>query len=354
MTDLVEIEEPGGVSTWEGLTMPQKAAVLIAAMGPDVAGPIVERIGDKHLRSFARAFSQLKSVPRESIDEVINEFLEDVDCPQDEIRGGFKETQRLLSHFVASDTLTRVLDDIDAPGGKSVWEKLDDASEIDLAEYLKTQHPQVAAVVLSRVGAELSAKVLDEFDDELVKSVLLRMARLGQVDQRFITMIGHTVNKEFLKPLRKRSLSRKPSDMLSTVINFLPQAKRTDVLDFIDSEEPSLGDEIKQSLLTFQDLSTRLPPNGVAAMVRVADRTILMQAIKFGKQNAAKTVEFIFENLSKRMGQQIEEDIGKMKAVKLKEAEAAQNAIIDVIRKLIDAGEVELVELETGDEDEYL
>ncbi|MEM6413882.1 MAG: FliG C-terminal domain-containing protein [Pseudomonadota bacterium] len=354
MNDLVELDEPREITKWDGLSSPQKAAVLIAAMGPDIAGPIVERIGDKHLRAFARAFSQLKAVQRETIDEVIDEFLEDVVRPQDEIRGGFKETQRLLSHFVASDTMTRVLDDIDAPGGKSIWEKLDEASEIDLAEYLKSQHPQVAAVVLSRVGAEMSAKVLDRFEDEFVKAVLLRMARLGQVDQRFISMISQTINKEFLKPLRKRSLSRKPSDMLSTVINYLPQDKRTDVLDFIDLEEPSLGDEIKQSLLTFQDLSTRLPANGVASVVRVADRTILLQAIKFGKQNAAKTVEFIFENLSKRMGQQIEEDIAKMKQVKLKEAEAAQNSIIDVIRQLVEAGEIELLELEKDDEEEYL
>ena len=284
----------------------------------------------------------------------MEEFLSDVHRDHEGVRGGFKETQRLLSHFVSTDALTRILDDIDAPGGKSVWEKLDGASEFDLSEYLATQHPQVIAVILGRVSSEMAAKVLDLFDEDLTKAVLLRMARMSTVDQRFVHMISETVNREFLKPLRKRSMSRKPSDMLSTVINYLPQAKRVSALEFIEGEEPTLAEEIKQSLLTFQDLSARLPQSAVVAIVRVADRNLLLQALKFGRQNAATTVDFFFNNLSKRMGQQIEEDMAKLKSVKMKDAEAAQNAIIEVIRKLVDNGEIELIELQSGDEDEYL
>ncbi|MEO1014237.1 MAG: FliG C-terminal domain-containing protein [Pseudomonadota bacterium] len=336
------------------LTTAQKAAVLLAAMGPEVAGPIVERIGDKHLRAFARAFSQLRAIPRSSVDTIVEEFLKDVDRPKDEVRGGFKETRQLLSNFVTSETLARILDDIDAPGGKSIWEKLDEANEHDLSEYLKSQHPQVVAVVLSRLGAEMSARLLDSFDEQFTQSILLRMARLSTVDQRFINTIAKTVTKEFIKPMRRRALSRRPSDVLSTVINFLPQEKRVNVLEFIEGEEPALADEVKKSLLTFQDLWQRLPPSAISAIVRVADRSQLLQAIKFGKQNAAKTIEYFFENLSKRMGQQLEEDIAKMTSVKMKDAEAAQNAIIDVIRKLVESGEVELIDLETDDTDEYL
>ena len=359
MNDLVEIPDNEiaefvETKSFVNLSRPQKAAVLLAAMGPEVAGPIVERINDKHLRAFARAFSQLKTIPRDSVDTVVDEFLSDVDRPNDEIRGGFVETQRLLSHFVASDTLMRVLDDIDAPGGKSVWQKLDDASDIDLAEYLNSQHPQIISVILSRMNAEQTAKILDHFDEKKSQMILLRMARMSQVDQRFVNMIAQTVNREFLKPLRKRSLARKPSDMLSTVINYLPQDKRVKVLEYIGSEEPSLADEVKRSLITFQDLWQRLPNLGVSAVVRVADRSLLLQAIKFGKQNASKTVEYIFENISKRMGQQLEEDVAKLTSLKMKDAEAAQNSIIDVVRKLVDAGEIELIDLETGDDEEYV
>ena len=42
------------------LTAPQKAALLIAALGPDAAGPIMEKISDKHLKAFAEALSRVK------------------------------------------------------------------------------------------------------------------------------------------------------------------------------------------------------------------------------------------------------------------------------------------------------
>jgi len=44
---------------------PEKAAVIIGLLGPDYAGPIVEKIEDHHLRRFMTALNNLKDIPRD-------------------------------------------------------------------------------------------------------------------------------------------------------------------------------------------------------------------------------------------------------------------------------------------------
>ena len=82
--------------TPSALTSSQKAALVIAALGPEAAGPIIERVDDKHLRSFARAYSHLQSVPKAALKIVVEEFVGSMTVEDNDIKGGVEETQELL------------------------------------------------------------------------------------------------------------------------------------------------------------------------------------------------------------------------------------------------------------------
>ncbi|MEM8935794.1 MAG: hypothetical protein AAGC77_05250 [Pseudomonadota bacterium] len=97
------------------LTDPQKAALIIAALGPESAAPIVERISDSHLKAFARAYAHLATIPREQLLLVIKEFAGKFDSGSEEITGGFEQTRELLAQFRSQDEIARLMDDIDAP-----------------------------------------------------------------------------------------------------------------------------------------------------------------------------------------------------------------------------------------------
>jgi len=345
----------GGVSPRANspmLTTPQKAALIIAALGPEAAGPIIERIDDKHLRSFARAYAHLKTIPRSALQGVVEEFVGRLSSEDDGVKGGFEETRELLSQFISSDNIIRLMDDIDVPGGESVWEKLERAPDEALAGYLAKQNPQLIAVILSKINTEKASRILDFLETDIARQTIIRLSKPLQVKREALQVISDTIEREFLAPLRESKRTRNPGAMIGAMMNNVMSEKRQELLDFISSETPEILHDVRKSMLTFQDLPARVPPKAIPMVIKEMDVEDFLQAAKFGRQNAPSTVDFIFKNISQRMAQQYEEQMESLKKITVKEAEALQAAFMTIIRRLAAAGEFQLIEIkEEEDED---
>ena len=105
-------------------------------------------------------------------------------------------------------------------------------------------------------------------------------------------------------------------------------------------------------MLTFQDLSERVPPKAIPMVIKEMEVEDFLQASKFGRQNAPSSVEFIFKNISQRMAQQYEEQMESLKKISVKEAEATQAAFMAIVRRLAAANEIELIEIKEEDDEE--
>ena len=57
------------------LRAPEKAAVILALLGPENASPVVEKIKDEHLRAFIHTLENLKLIPRESLLSAVADFF---------------------------------------------------------------------------------------------------------------------------------------------------------------------------------------------------------------------------------------------------------------------------------------
>lgn len=341
------------------LTAPQKAALIIAALGPEAAGPIVERVTDQHLRAFARAYAHLSTIPRNELLKVIKEFVGNLDTSTDELKGGFDETREILSQFKGEDEILRLMDDIDAPGGRTVWEKLEETGDEALSEYLRKQNPQTIAVVLSKLGSDKASNVLAFFEDELARDVLFRLSRPLNVNPTTLRILSDTIEREFFAATKKAKNKRNPGQMIGAMLNNLPTEKREALLEFMSEKAPDIASDMRRAMLTFPDFAERVPAKAVAIVIREVDESVFLKAVKFGRQNAPSTVEFIFANISKRMAQQYEEQLEKLQKVTVKDAEAAQGQIMSAVRKLEAAGDIVLNEIkvegeEEEDEEDYL
>jgi flagellar motor switch protein FliG len=339
--------------TPETLTPPQKAALVIAALGPESAGPIIERVEDKHMRAFARAYAHLQTVPKAALKVVVEEFVGRLNTDEgDDIKGGVEETREFLSQFIGSDDIVRLMDGISIPGAGSVWEKLDRAEDEGLATYLSSQNPQVVAVVLSKINTEKASRILDILEEEVAQAIITRLARPMQIKQEVLQVLSDTIERDFLTAQRNAPKGRNPGEMIGAMMNNIMSEKREKLLSFISDQVPDILADVRKSLLTFQDIPERVPPNAVPMAVKEIDLNLFLQAAKFGRQNAPSSVEFIFNNISQRMRKQYEEQMEQLKPIPVKEAEAAQATFMTIVRKLAASGEIELNDIEVEEEDE--
>lgn len=333
------------------LTAPQKAALIVAALGPEAAGPVIERIGDKHLRAFTRAYAHMQTVPRAALKAVVEEFVSELVTEDNDFRGGLDETREFLSQFKTSDEITRLMDDIDLAGGESIWMKLERTDDDKLANYLATLRPQIIAVVLSKLNTEKASNVLNQIDSDIASNVILCLSKPLDVNSGALAILMETIEREFLAPMRKTKKTRNPGEMIGAMMNNVITEKRETLLEVITNAAPEILKDVRKSMLTFPDIPTRVPANAIPMAIKEVDLEDFLLAVKFGRQNAPSSVDFIFSNISQRMVAQYEEQLEELKMTSVKDAEIAQANLMSVIRKLAKSGEITLVE-ETSPEDD--
>lgn len=332
--------------TIDDLTQAQKAAIIIGILGPEGAGPLLEQMSEASLRNFAGAMSKLRRVEPELVHATIKEFLYELDRMDETVSGGLSRARDMLKDFVAESMLTRILDEADAPSATNVWKKLATIDEQALAEFLTREHPQTAAVVLSKLSAEQAAQVLGRVDAERARDMVFGLTKAATLDPSVIEAIGYSVSEDFLANHRVGSVAFKPAERIGTIMNYTTGEIRQAVLGFLDETQPELADAVKGSMFTFQDIQDRIERRDVATIVRIVERDHLLKALKGAEDNGPATLEFFLSSISSRMAEQLRESLGELEKVKIREAEDAQNAVLKTIRELESAGELKLTTIE--------
>lgn len=328
------------------LSKAQKAAIIIGILGPDGAGPILEQLDEMSLRRFARAMGKLRRVEPEVVNATIMEFIEELDRMDRMVSGGMKHARELLQDYVAEATLASILDDADIASDKNVWKALDKIDDQALAEFLSGEHPQTAAVVLSKLSAEHAAKILGRVDAARAREMVLGLSKASALDQSVIEAIAFSVGEDFLATRRSGGETFKPAERIGTIMNYTRADIRQSVLGFLGETQPELADAVKSTMFTFQDIHERIERRDMAAIVRSIDQEMLLRALKGAEENAPEVHEFILGSISSRVAEQLREALGEIEKVKIREVEEAQNGMLKRIREMEAAGELKLIAIE--------
>ena len=328
------------------LSRQQKAAIVIGVLGPDAAGPLIERLDETALRGFAEGMSKLRRVEPEVVEAIIAEFLEALDHAGTALQGGLPVARGMLERHVKEGTLMRILDDVDVPSIHNVWSKLGRVNEDALADFLKREHPQTAAVVLSKLSSELAASVLSRFEADRARDVVLGISRTHNLSSQVIEAIGASVSRDFLAGQNADAPARDPAERIGAIMNFTDAELRNHVLERIGEGQPDFAEQIKRKMFTFEDIPDRLEARDVTPVLRAVEQDVLLRALAGAADTAPEARDFLMRNISQRMADQLQAALEDIGTVRRKEAEEAQNAVILAIRELEKSGEIRLVQPE--------
>lgn len=325
-----------------GLNSAQKAAIILASLGPDAANAIMKAISDRHLQTFVDAIGRLKSMPASLRQHVAAEFLLEVERRKGEIPGGADEARRILSALGDDERAARLLGVSvpSGPSGHSVWPRLEAAPQDALAAYLANLRPETAALALRQLSHKKIADLLAAADEATSKRLMIELSREVEVEKDVIEALGEAVDAEFLSPLERTPKSPEVSDLAKEIVNLLPTTVRDQLLTHLDAEDPGAGAAIRGSLVAFEGLAEKLDEAGAAALLRNVEKETLLRALAYGKKNAAGAVKFLMANVSKRMADQYQEEMAEMPEVSEEDGEAAQREICSAVRRMARDGEI--------------
>src|SRR4051812_49716091 len=181
---------------------PERAAVLMLALGEQHGERVWKLLDDDELRQLSVVMSTLGTVEAEAVESLMIEFVGRLSA-SGALLGNFDATERLLVQYLPPDRVSNIMEEIRGPAGRNMWEKLSNVQEQVLANYLKNEYPQTVAVVISKIRPEHAARVLAILPEELALDVVSRMLRMeaGQKDgiERVRKKLGPQIKVKLLQ-----------------------------------------------------------------------------------------------------------------------------------------------------------
>src|SRR5258708_1848933 len=204
------------------LTGPEKAAMLMLALGDEHAAKLFALMDDEEIKEISQTMANLGTVSATLVERLFVEFSEQISTTGSLV-GSYESTERLLSKVLAKDRVSLIMDEIRGPAGRTMWDKLGNVNEVVLANYLKNEYPQTVAVVLSKIKADHAARVLSQLPEGFAMEVVMRMLRMEAVNKEVLDDVERTLRTEFFTNLA-RTNRRDAHELIAEIFNGLDRS----------------------------------------------------------------------------------------------------------------------------------
>jgi len=326
------------------LTGPERAAVLMLALGEQYGAKIFSLLDDDELREISVVMSTLGTIDAESVEELLLEFVSRMSA-SGALLGNYDATERLLKQYLPPERVGGIMDEIRGPAGRNMWEKLANVQEEVLANYLKNEYPQTVAVVLSKLRAEHAARVLSILPEDFSLDVVNRMLKMEAVQKEVIERVEQTLRTEFMSNL-SQTRRRDAHEAMAEIFNNFDRQTETRFLTSLEQENRDAAERIKALMFTFDDL-IKLDAGSAQTLMRNIDKDKLAIALK----GANETVrQFFFSNMSTRAAKMLVDDMQALGPVRLRDVDEAQALLVNIAKDLAAKGEI-LIAKSRGDEE---
>jgi len=324
------------VKTVKDLTGKQKAAVLLMSLDVDVASKVFKELEMNEVEQIAVEITNLKDIPSTIVEDVIEEFYQLMTAQNYLVEGGIEYAQVLLEKTYGIEQARDLVEKIRVLTTVRGFSILKNADPQQLASFLSKEHPQTIALILSHLPPDQSADVLSEFKDDLRAETIIRIAKLGKVSPALLSQIENVVDQIAESTLTQNLASAGGAQLVASILNKSNTSIAKSLIENIEDKDANLATEIKRLMFLFEDI-IGIDDRSIQRILREVDKKDLALALKITDD---KIKNKIFSNMSERASEVVKEDLEFMGPVKLKEVEAAQMRIVDIIKDLEEQEEI--------------
>ena len=300
------------------LSAKQKAAVIVRLLLTQNVSPGIERLSPHLQAELARTMATLGPISRATLAQVVQEFTTQLDAMALTAPNGLSAALALLEPHISPQTRDGLRAEAEASDLADPWTRLGALESERLRPLLMSESAEVGAHAMA-LTATVTPAMVDRIGDHL----------LGQV-----------------RAAPPSSFRASPVDRVGAILNAVSAGLRDTLLGGLETRDAQFANDVRRAIFTFQHIPKRVEPADVPKILRRVDAAIVTHAIAAGMESAKITVEFLLENMSKRLAEQIRGEAENMGKIRPDEGEAAMGAIVTAIRNMEEEGELRLIPVE--------
>lgn len=326
----------------------RKAAVFLAQMSKEEAGTLLSKLRPREVESLTRELMRLGSVEVEDVDGVMNEFHSLMTAQQFIGRGGVDFAREILAAGLGEDKAEGILSRLNVVYTEVPFASLRNADVRQLVTFLKDEHAQIIALVLAHLPAAQSAEVLSGFAPEQQAEVAHRIATMDRTSPEMVRLVEEELGRRMGSILAHQDMSTAGGvEALVEIINRSPRPTERSILEWLDSTDPELADQVRSQMFVFEDIVT-IDDRSLQLVLREVEANDLATALKGVRPDVRDKIQ---RNLSERAAENLSEEIELLGPVRTRTVEEAQAKVVGVIRTLEEQG---VLTISRGVDDEFV
>jgi flagellar motor switch protein FliG len=321
----------------EQLTGTQKVAILCMVLGSESSSLITQKLAQEEVEMIGFEIARMDRVSNEATEAVLAEWLEVMLAADSIAAGGVEFAREVLERAFGSQKAVNILKRIQAQISETAGlHRLRNADPQQLGNMLRGEHPQTVALILAHLEPQHTAGVLKELDPSFGAEVVLRMARMEKVSPDMLVLIERSILTETdLAPAQGLTTSGGPA-VVAEVLNLVTPSLEKAIMRGVEERDPALCEQIRNLMFVFEDVVS-LDDRSLQRLLREIDVKELALALK-SASNEVKNK--IMGAMSQRASNALKEEMEMLGPSRKRDIESAQTAIVAMIRKLEDSGEI--------------
>ncbi len=323
------------VSTDE-LTGMMKAAILLLSIDTESSAALLKQLDQETLEDVTRELAGLGDVPAELRKKVVEEYYAMSLAHQFANEGGLEYARELLRQSIDPKLADQILSKIQTQVQKTPFAFLQKAETENLLTFIQDEHPQTIALILCHLPHFKAAETLSGFPLQKQIEVVKRIAYMEQTNPEVIREVERGLESRLSSMLMQSSEKAGGVPTVAEILNLADRSTEKSIMEALEGEDPDVVEQIRRLMFVFEDILL-VNDKGIQSVLKEVDNDEIALALKTASEEL-KTK--IFSNMSERAAQLIKEEMEYMGPVRISDVESAQQRIVDIVRRLEEAGEI--------------
>lgn len=329
---------PAQQAVFDEMRMAEKIAILLLQLGEETTASIFSNMNVEAITEISKYIASNTTIDRAVATAVLEEFYAIFQSGQFLTTGGLEYARELLYRTLGAEEAKKVLEKLSkSMQNTQNFAYLSKIKPQQLSDFIINEHPQTIALILAHMDATEAADTLQYFPDDLRSEVAMRMAKLGDISPSVIKRVSAVLESK-LESLASYKVEVGGPRAVADVFNRLGSKSSKSTLSKIEQVDEELATLIKEMMFTFEDMIS-LDKTAIQETLKAVDKADLMLALKSAPEELK---EKFFSAMSERAREAFEEEMQFLGAVKMKDVEAAQRKIVEVVNGLAESGAIQM------------
>lgn len=316
----------------------QRAAIVLLSLGEQQAAEVLKHMGAKEVQKLGVAMTSVGGITRDAVVGVFDQFIDVLAQPSGLGSGADDYVRNVLTQALGEERASTLIDRILLGRNTSGLDTLKWMEPRAIADLVRQEHPQIIAIVMAHLDGDQAAEVLKCLPERVRADVLIRIATLDGIPPHALNELNDVMARQFAGSQNMKSSSVGGIKVAANILNFMDSGQDETILGNIDGVDSDLGARIRELMFVFDNLA-ELDDRAMQSVLRDVPTDKLALALRGAD---AKVRDKITSNMSQRAAEILLEDMEARGPVRLAEVEAAQKEILAMVRKMADAGEIQL------------